>query len=189
MTEQTQDDGAWVAAAQAGDTAAFDRIMVRYRGPVVDFCYRMTGRPDDAVDLAQDTFVRAWRAMGRYRARPDAAFSTWLFQIARNACLDWRRRNRRDPLYAAVDPVETEDLPGPGSVPDAVSARETGACIAAAVLALPEDQRTALVLAEYEGQSHEQIATVLKTSAKAVESRLYRARRSLRHALADKLKT
>jgi RNA polymerase sigma-70 factor (ECF subfamily) len=187
LTGQAQEDLQWVAAAQAGDVSAFDRIMQRYKRPMLDFAYRMTANPDAAADIAQEVFVRAWRGLDRYQPRPNAAFSTWLFQIARNACLDWRRRSRRDPLAGALDASTSFDLAGGESVEGSVIARETAAQIASAVQALPADQRMAVVLAEYGGLSQQEIAAVMRCSAKSVESRLYRARHALRQALAPLL--
>ncbi len=178
-----------VEMAQAGDEEAFTGIMQRYKRPVLDFMYRMTGDPDAAQDLAQDVFVRAWRGIGRFEQRPDAMFSTWLFQIARNACADVHRRWARDPLHAAVgDSTSLEEFPSRQSVERDVAAHETGEQVAAAVANLPEDQRTAVVLAEYEDLSYKEIAAVMNCSVKSVEGRLYRAKQALRRALDEILR-
>lgn len=171
--------------AQMGDEAAFTQIMGRYKRPVVDFAYRMLGAPDAAADVAQEVFVRVWRAIGRYEVGKRARFSTWLFQIARNACIDVRRRRARDPLAGAVDIADAQDwVAARGGSTDEVEAREVSAQVAAAVLDLPEDQQTALVLSVYEGLSYAEIAEVMDCSVKSVELRLYRARRQLREDLA-----
>jgi RNA polymerase sigma-70 factor (ECF subfamily) len=175
-----------IAKAQSGDEAAFTEILERYKRPVLDFVYRMIGDPDAAQDVAQEVFVRVWRGIGRFTHRQDAAFSSWLFQIARNACIDVIRRQARDPLHAvAAAPVVLEQSPSPNSTANDVAAREIGERVAAAVTSLPEDQRTVVALAEYEGLSYKEIAAVMNCSVKSVEAYLYRARQTLRHALRD----
>ncbi len=149
--------------------------MQRYRHPVVNFCYRMIGDATEADDVAQDVFVRVYRNVAAYR--PRTKFSTWLFALARNACIDRLRYRQRHPT-ALLD-----DVPEPSAVSGEVEARETGEVIATAVASLPEDQRTALVLAEYQGMSYAEIAGVMQCSEKAVESRLYRAKQTLREKL------
>lgn len=186
MDDRRTEDFMLVERMRTGDESAFGEIMQRYQRPVLDFVYRMVGNADTANDLAQDVFVRVWRGIGRFRWRADAAFSTWLFQIARNACIDETRRWARDPMHAAVaDPVVLEQSPSPNPTASDVAAREIGERVAAAVTRLPEDQRTVVALAEYEGLSYKEIATVMNCSIKSVEARLYRAKQTLRHALRD----
>ena len=184
MDDRRTEDFMLVERMRTGEESAFGEIMRRYQRPILDFVYRMVGNADTANDLAQDVFVRVWRGIGRFRRRADAAFSTWLFQIARNACIDEIRRRARDPLHAAVaDPVALEQSPSSNSVASDVVAREIGERVAAAVTSLPEDQRTVVVLAEYDGLSYKEIAAVMSCSVKSVEARLYRAKQTLRHAL------
>ncbi len=164
--------------------------MGRYQRPIRDFVFRMIGDAAEADDVAQDVFVRAYRAICAQGVRQGtAAFSTWLFQVARHAALDRLRHRRRHPADS-LDAREDrgESLAGPGrTARDNAGDRDTGAEIAAAVANLPEDQRAALVLAEYEQRSTAEIAGILKCSPKSVESRLYRARQFLRHRLAHLL--
>ncbi len=174
-----------IAEVQAGDQAAFGEIIQRYQRPVLDFIYRMLGDPDIAQDVAQDVFVRIWRSISRFRCRRDAAFSTWLFQIAHNLCVDVLRRRARDPLRMAVTDPILMDKPASDFTTRNVITREMGRRVADAVGSLPQDQRAVVVLAEYEGLSYKEIAAVMKCSVKAVESRLYRAKQALRHALRD----
>lgn len=179
-------DAALVAQVQAGADRAFDALMARHKRPILNFVYRLTGDAAEAEDLALDVFVRAYRALtsGGYR-RGRAEFSTWLFQIARNAALDHLRHQKRHP----TEPLpEYDDRPDLGkTAPQEIAARETDEQIATAVAELPEDQRTALILSEYEDRSHAEIAAIMKTSTKSVEARLYRARQFLRHHLASLL--
>lgn len=152
--------------------------MTRYRRPIVNFVYRMIGDAGDADDVAQDVFVKAYRNIARYTSKGN--FSTWLFALARNAAIDHLRWRRRHPLRPPDEPVEQEDT---RSVRSEVTARETGKHIARAIAELPEDQRTAIILCEYHGMAYAEIAEVMNSSTKSVESRLYRAKQTLRRRL------
>lgn len=185
MTDK-QTDWILVEQVKAGDDRAFDAIMARYKRPVLSFVYRMIGDAAEAEDVAQDVFVRAYRSIRKPGFRQTTGkFSTWLFQVARNAALDCLRRRKRHPAesLAAMDD-NGESVAGTGRTAHEESvARETGEEIAAAVALLPEDQRTVLMLSEYEDLSYAEIAAVLKCSLKSVEGRLFRARQFLRQRL------
>ena len=182
-------DAALTAQVQAGDDRAFDELMRRYKRPVLNFIFRMLGDASEAEDIALDVFVRVYRALtgGGYRAGR-AEFSTWLFQIARHASLDFLRHQKRHPTQPLPE-LEGEACQAVSekTAPQELAARETGAQIAAAIAELPEDQRTAIILAEYEDRSQNEIAAIMKTSEKSVEARLYRARQFLRRRLAKLL--
>jgi RNA polymerase sigma-70 factor (ECF subfamily) len=167
-----------VARARQRDEAAFGELLQRYRQPIFRFVWRLLDNAADADEVAQETFVRAWQHLAEFD--PRQKFSTWLFALARNAAIDrlrWRKRHPTETL------APDAPLPAATSVTAEVQNRELSDQIAAAVQALPEDQRTALVLAEYEGLSHAEIGAVMHCSAKSVESRLYRARQFLRGRL------
>ncbi len=187
-----EDTADWqlVARLQAGDDSAFNTIMERYKRPVFSFACRILGNSAAAEDVAQDVFVRAYQNLVKpgFR-RTGGKLSTWLFQIARNAALDCLRRQRRQPadsLSAMADSGRSLAGAG-GTAAEAATANEIGRQIAAAVALLPEDQRTAMVLAEYEQLSYAEIAEIMGCSLKSVEARLYRARLSLRRQLAHLL--
>ncbi len=184
------DDWGHVDRVREGDDRAFEMLMARYKRPVHGFIFRMIGDASAADDAAQGVFVRAYQQIraGKLR-RGTAAFSTWLFQVARRAALDELRRRKRHP---AAHPHAGNDRHVDGTVDPHTAdremvARETGEEIAAAVGRLPLAQRTVLVLAEYEGLSPADIAAVMNCSRKSVEIRLYRARRFLRQCLAHLL--
>ena len=160
---------------RAGDEAAFAELMRQYRHPVVNFCYRLLGHAGDADDVAQETFVRCYQ--NRQKLRADAKLSTWLFAVARNLCLDRLRYRRRHP----VEPLE--NAPEPITISNEVGNRELSSAIATAIAELPEEQRTAILLAEYHDMSYAEIAGVMRCSEKSVESRLYRAKQFLRDRL------
>ena len=161
-------------------TAAFDELMARYKTPVINFAYRLLGNASDAEDVAQEVFVRVWQHRAEYD--PRRKFTTWLFALARHTAIDRLRYRQRHPTEPLADAVVAAS-PARGPLAEAAD-RELGSQIAAAVAELPEDQRTALVLAEYHDQSHAEIGLIMHCSAKSVESRLYRARQFLRGKLA-----
>lgn len=170
-----------------GDEEAFTTLMRRYQRPILNFVYRMIGDATEAQDVAQDVFVRAYRSLSKTTFRPtNGQWSTWLFQIARNAAIDVLRRKQRRPTESldAMIVAPPSASGGERTAVDDIVARETGKQVAAAIARLPEDQRTAIILSEYEGLPDARIAVVMNCSRKSVEARLYRARRFLRRKLA-----
>ena len=189
--QPVQTDWQLVERIQDGNDCAFDTLMLHYKRPILNFIYRMIGDATEAEDIALDVFAHAYRALTSSGfQRGTAEFSTWLFQIARHAALDYVRYQKRHPTEPLT---EQEDETGHAisitekTAHDDAVAHETGTQIAAAIAELPEDQRTAIVLSEYEDRSHTEIAAIMKTSAKSVEARLYRARQFLRQRLASLL--
>ncbi len=187
-------DAAAMQRLRDGDDLALNELMTRWQQPLTRFLLRYTGSEHDALDLAQDTFVRVYEARSRYEAR--GKFSTWLHAIGVNLCRNHARYKKRHPavsLDAELSPdgdaTLGEQLPADGATPaDAAVAVERTAAVREAIAALPDEQRAATILFEYEDQSHADIAAVLGCSAKAVETRLYRARQTLRERLARWLK-
>ena len=187
MATDANMDWTLVEQIKAGDERAFDAIMERYKRPILSFVYRMIGDAAEAEDVAQDVFVRAYQSMRKPAFRQTTAeFSTWLFQVAHNAALDCLRRRKRHPAESLAAMEDSgESVAGAGrTAHEESAARETGEQIAAAVALLPDDQRVAFILLEYEDLSYAQIAAVLKCSQKSVEGRVFRARQFLRRRLA-----
>jgi len=172
----------------AGHDAALNDLMERHATPVFHFLCRMVGNEDDANDLAQETFVRVFRA--RMSFRIDEKFSTWLFTIAANLARNhfrWRARHPNVSLDTETGEKEQtlgSTLPANEQAPNeqALTA-ERARAVRAAVGKLPEDLREAIVLCEWEEYSVAEAAAILETTPKAVESRLYRARQILRERL------
>jgi RNA polymerase sigma-70 factor (ECF subfamily) len=159
--------------------------MERWRSPLIAFILRYLGNREDAIDLAQETFVRVYEH--RHSFKGDAKFSSWLFSIAANLCrnqLRWRSRHPAVSLDAEDDDgnskQQEDDAPSPA---ENAQQGELARAVQKEIQALPHDLRVAVILSVYEERSHGEIAEVLKCSAKAVESRLYRAREILREAL------
>ena len=178
-------DWALIAEIKEGADAAFDALMERYKRPILNFVYRMVGSAVEAEDIALEVFVKTYHAIRKPGFRQTTKeFSSWLFHVARNAALDsLRKRTRR--AEVALDPETLLAVSPALPAGREVEAREIGERIAAAVAELPEDQRTALILAEYHGLSYTEIARIMHGSPKSVESRLYRAKQSLRGRLTD----
>jgi RNA polymerase sigma-70 factor (ECF subfamily) len=180
-------DGELMARLQGGDDRALDLLMDKWQVPLRGFLYRSLRNEADALDLAQETFVRVYTH--RQKFRPEAKFSTWVFSIALNLCRDRIRRGKGRfsvPLDENVlGKTDDRSVGTTSSTPDADLVRaEMAETVRAAVDALPEPLRTTVLLCEYEDMPHAEAAAVAGCSPKAIETRLYRARALLRASLA-----
>lgn len=187
-TEADALDRADMARLAAGHDEALNDLMKRHAPAVFQFLSRMLNHEDDANDLAQETFVRVFRA--RESFRPTEKFSTWMFTIAANLArnqIRWRRRHPNVSLEAETGAAEQTlagTLPSPEFAPnEQLLTAERIAAVRTAVSHLPADLREALVLCEWEEQNMAEAARILDTTPKAVESRCYRARQILRERL------
>lgn len=181
------EDKRLVAALARGDDEALRALVERWQLPLRQFVFRFVQQLEDTEDIVQETFVRVYRHRERYR--PERKFSTWLFTIAVNLCRNHAARRRRRPTLSLDDMGETgthnrnEAVSPEASPPDRVESTERAAAVRAAIHELPADLRTAVLLFEYEHLSHAEIAAIESTTAKAIETRLYRARQQLRKKL------
>lgn len=174
---QLDDDTRLMLSFQGGDRRAFETLFSRYSAPLVGFLGRMVPDRGRAEELAQEVFVRVYKARDRYE--PRARFSTWLFGIAHNLALnelDRAYRGRERPLLPAHE--ELHAAPGPGTE-DLLEAKRTAERVARALSGLPERQRAALVLRTEQGLAYDEIAEALDTSTSSVKSLLHRAREGL----------
>jgi RNA polymerase sigma-70 factor (ECF subfamily) len=176
-----------VEAGQRGDVEAFNQLVRLYEGRVYNLCYRMLGDSDAAADVAQDTFISAYRNLNKFRG---GVFRSWLLRIATNACYDALRARKRRPsvsldaLQESDDDGPLFDLPDPGESPDDLALRrELAAAIKRGIAELPEDQRVVVLLSDVQGLSYEEIAEATNTNLGTVKSRLSRARARLRDIL------
>jgi len=172
------DDRALVAAFVAGRREAFDVIVRRHQRHVYQLCYRFVGNHEDASDLSQDVFVRAFKGLGKFKG--DAALGTWLYRVGVNVCL-----NRVALKRPAVEPIEDRphvDDRAEDSF-DRVARGERAARLQRAIQSLPPKQRATVVLRVYQDLSHEQIARVLGSSVGAVKANFFHALGNLRRAL------
>lgn len=179
MDTGPKSDAELMTAVAGGRMAAMGELVHRHQASVMAVAYRFVDRWDLAEDVAQDVFVRIHRAAADYR--PEAKFTTWLYRIVVNLCLDVKRRETRRPVSMAEMPAD----PPADAPPDPIEARETAGRVRQAVGDLPDRQRTAVVLHRYDGLSHREIAEVTGWSESAVESLLVRGYAGLRDALAD----
>jgi RNA polymerase sigma-70 factor, ECF subfamily len=167
----------WVLQSQKGDPTAFESLIRKHQRMVHSLTYRMTGSLDDAEDLAQEAFIRAYAQIGSYRGA--AKFSTWLYRIAVNVCLNWRQREaRRTELntdWARTNELQSTHTGGNG---EASSAR-----VQEALMKLPAKQRAAIVLTTYDGLNHSEAAKALGCSETTVSWRVFSARRKLKRWL------
>lgn len=176
------DEPALVRAAQKGDAAAFEEIVRRYQRAVYRVAYGLTRNASDADDLAQETFVRAWRALDRFR--PDEPLFPWLSRIAINLSYSLFRRRRRRPETSIEPLVEAgQQWAGTEDPERDTVERERDAKIAESFSELKEDHRAVLVLRVVEGLSYDEIARTLGVPVGTVMSRLSRARTELRAGL------
>ena len=184
---QPATDHALLEGTLAGDEDAFAELVGRYRNQITSYIYRMVNDYDTAVDLAQETFIRVYRAAGRYQTTH--AFSTYIYRIATNVAIsELRKRKRRrlvslTGLLTSPDGEELMDFQPPDLQPlqdIALIDAEKRAVIKRAISTLPERYRAPLVLRDVEGKSYDEIAAILRTSEGTVKSRINRARNFLR---------
>ena len=174
------DDRALVEACLAGDRSAFDVLVERHRKQVYQVCYRFVGNHEDASDLAQDVFVRAYRGLRTFRGH--SAFSTWLYRVAVNAGLNHVAVKR--PVLETIDAREHEDTHA--ERPDrAVLRQERAATVRAAIARLPRKQRATMILRMYHELPHEQIAAILGSSVGAVKANFFHALANLKRILQE----
>jgi RNA polymerase sigma-70 factor (ECF subfamily) len=183
-------DHALLEATRIGDEDAFAELVGRYRNPITNYIYRMTNDYDGAVDLAQETFVRVYRAAERYQTT--YAFSTYIYRIATNLAISELRKRKRRKLvsltgfFQSRDGAEAQEFNPPDSRPLAdtvlVDAERRNA-VKRAISTLPEKYRAPLILRDVEGKSYEDISRILETSEGTVKSRISRARGFLREKM------
>jgi RNA polymerase sigma-70 factor (ECF subfamily) len=177
--------------AKAGDQSAFDYLVQKYRRPIVSFMYRMARNASAAEDLAQEVFLRVYRARASYEA--SAKFTTWLYRIATNLAVNHARdtRHERPEVTVSLDEPDEEsgttlELPDAGlTAEQAMVRRERMMAIRRKVEALPEQQRLAVIMHKYQQMDYKEIAEVLKKSESATKSLLFRAYETLREQLKE----
>ena len=175
-----------VARSIDGDTESFNQLVKRWERPIYALAYRTLGREEDARDVVQEAFLRAFRGLKGFKG--EAKFSSWLYRITLNLCRDWIRRERRAPIVQVpegTDPIDLADTQASPaeSVEELVSRRELSSAVAKAMAELPEEQRTAILLKEYHGLTFQEIADTLHCPLSTVKTRLYQGLSVLRRRL------
>lgn len=164
-----------------GDTDAFTQLVERHRQRVYNLCLRLLGDADDAADAAQDAFVSVLTKLDRFRG--EAAFTTWLHRISVNACYDLTRRRRRQPMLRLAGDGDAADEDAGPPVPDPADELAGTRDVVAALRVIPEEFRTAVVLADLQDLPYEEIAKVLDVPIGTVKSRVHRGRVALARAM------
>jgi RNA polymerase sigma-70 factor (ECF subfamily) len=181
----TRTDEELVALSMGGDADSFNQLILRWERPIYALAYRVIGREEDARDVCQETFLRAFRALPGFKGQ--AKFSSWLYRIALNLCRDWIRRHRRAPVMQmpeGMDLVEAVAEAGPvESIEDLVARKQLSAVVEEAMKLLPEEQRTAIILKEYHGMTFQEIADLQGCPLSTVKTRLYQGLTVLRRHL------
>lgn len=192
-TERSLAEVAFVEKLKSGDPAAFEQLVNRYSSEIYGLLYRIMKDPEEAKDITQETFLRAYRGISKFRG--EASIKTWLYRIAinqsRNRYRWWQRRKKDktvslDDSPAGIERPLSEVVPGTSLTPeeDALG-RERGAMLESAIAELPEHFREAVVLCDVQGFAYEEIAEVLEINIGTVKSRISRGRRELRDKLRD----
>jgi RNA polymerase sigma-70 factor (ECF subfamily) len=182
-----------VLNAQAGDVDAFSELVERYSGRIFSACFSFLGNRQDAEDCVQESFIKAWRAIGDYNFM--ASFYTWLYRIAVNACLDYRRKTSRQQTLSLDETIETDDsqvvfqIADDEPLPDMLAeTKELRTLIREEISALPPMMRQIIVLRDLEGLSYHELADLLDLSEGTVKSRLSRARQQLMQRISKREK-
>ena len=183
-------DGDLVERAQQGDMIAYETLVLRYRGKVFALAYSVVGNPEDANDIAQETFVRAWRALGRFRGQ--SSFYTWLYRITMNLGIDLKQKHTRHPSVELDEKIGLDDkqdvdfLGGKSDRPSAgIERSELQVAVRAAIEKLSPEHRTVIWLKEFDDLSYKDIAKTVGCSIGTVMSRLFYARKHLAKLLED----
>ncbi|MFL6373529.1 MAG: RNA polymerase sigma factor [Pyrinomonadaceae bacterium] len=189
MAEERSSDHALIEAARGGDEAAFAEMMTRYRSPITNYLYRFLNDYEEAVDLAQETFVRVYFALDRYHT--GFAFSTYIYRIATNLAISELRRRKRRRVLSLTGLFQTEEgddtefqPPDVRRLADAeLEDDERSQVIARAIASLPEKYRVAVVLRDVDGRSYEEIAEIMQLGLGTTKSRISRGRGLLKDKL------
>jgi len=181
----TWTDEELVARSRGGDAESFNQLILRWERPIYALAYRVIGREEDARDVCQEAFLRAFRGLPGFKGQ--AKFSSWLYRITLNLCRDWIRRQRRAPvgqIPEGMDPLELAAETGAvESIEELVARRELSAVVEEAMALLPEEQRTAIILKEYHGMTFQEIADLQGCPLSTVKTRLYQGLSVLRRHL------
>ena len=181
----TWSDEELVSRSIGGDAESFNQLVLRWERPIYALAYRVIGREEDARDVCQETFLRAFRALGGFRGQ--AKFSSWLYRIAMNLCRDWVRRQRRTPVVQLPEDVDVIELAASREptepIEELVARRDLTRVVEKAMARLPEEQRTAIILKEYHGLTFQEIADLVGCPLSTVKTRLYQGLTVLRRQL------
>ena len=180
---EAQVDQLLVERVQQGDKRAFDLLINKYQHRIVSLVGRYVSDPAEALDVAQESFIKAYRAIDRFRG--DSAFYTWLYRIAINTAKNWLVARKRRPPSTDIDAADAEQydidsrLKEQGTPENELLREEIKSTVFEAIAGLPDDLRTAIMLRELEGMSYEDIAVTMDCPIGTVRSRIFRAREAI----------
>ncbi len=173
-------DAGLIQQVAQGNENAFEQLVKKYQHPVFNTIYRYIGNYDDVEDVAQEVFIKVWRHAKSFKGK--SKFSTWLYRIVVNQCLNYRRKHKQ--RQVSLDEMsEKEQIPESLVIEVDQEQRRKAEIVRQAIHELPERQRIALVLSKYEGRTYKEIAEMMKTSISSVESLIFRAKMSLKEKL------
>jgi RNA polymerase sigma-70 factor (ECF subfamily) len=186
MIDPLIEDEELMAGTARGDEHAFELLVKRHQSRMLNLIYRFIGNRTQARDLAQEVFIRVWEASPRYK--PQAKFTTWIYRLAANLCLNELKSSSRKKLFFSENLAELGRTPNEESnvspsAEDLLLTEERSRQISLALQSLPENQRIALILKRYENLSYHEIAKIMECSVAVVESLLVRAKRNLQEKL------
>ncbi len=185
VSDVTRSDEELVTRSRGGDVDSFNQLILRWERPIFALAYRVIGREEEARDVVQETFLRAYRGIGNFRGQ--AKFSSWIYRIALNLCRDWIRKERRTPISPVPEGVDLAEMAaesGPAeSIEELVARHDLSRVVAKAMEQLPEEQRTAIILKEYHGMTFQEIADLQGCPLSTVKTRLYQGLIVLRRRL------
>jgi len=173
-------DQALVERVQQGDKSAFDILVLKYQSKIIQLVNRYVHDPDEAMDVAQEAFIKAYRAIGRFRG--ESAFYTWIYRIAINTAKNYLVASGRRPPAGDIDAQDAEQYEGAAGLREYATPErmllkgEIEKTVASAIDELPDDLKTAITLRELEGLSYEEIAQAMECPIGTVRSRIFRAR-------------
>jgi RNA polymerase sigma-70 factor (ECF subfamily) len=185
-TEEFNSDAYLVSRALEGDLPAFEKLVARYQNKLIGYSARMLGDQDEAEDVAQEVFIKAYRSLDSFRG--DAQFSTWIYRIATNLCIDRIRARKRRPqqAYSLDEPMDKDEDKGGREIADLsaeptreVERDELRRRVREVMNEMPEKMRTILIMCDMQGMAYEEIAKVLDCPIGTVKSRLFHARADL----------
>jgi RNA polymerase sigma-70 factor (ECF subfamily) len=182
----TWTDEELVARSIRGDAESFNELILRWERPIYALAYRTIGREEDARDVCQETFLRAFRALPGFRGQ--AKFSSWIYRIALNLCHDWIRKERRAFIVQAAGDADLVELAGAAepqeSIEDVMARKALTQALERAMARLSDEQRTAIILKEFHGLTFQEIADLVGCPLSTVKTRLYQGLTVLRRELA-----